>query len=229
MTPRLTSEAVDGFWADGVIGPLVCEAPQLENLLVQLLEATPARSDTCFRNIHDPQDYLPAVHDLAQHPSILHPVAQLLGCTELSFFQARFRVKAPGRPDDQPWHQDVGKNHGGLFADGTPIPSITLWLSLDGADADSGGVMLIPGSHRSILGDWKNGFYGLKDQQGSIDTSSAVSLVTPPGHFHLFHSWVVHCSRTNQTKRARSALILRYMDRRHAQDVHFLHQPCAIA
>lgn len=106
--------------------------------------------------------------------------------------------------------------------------SFTVWLSLDGADADSGAVALLPGTHRSLLGEWQKGFHGLRGSQDSLDTSQAMTLVTPPRHFHIFHSWVVHCSLTNNSRKPRSALILRYMDRRHAVHVSFPHEPCGL-
>lgn len=225
---RLSTEAVANFWERGLLGPLRCEAPQLNGLLDCLHGAEPAKCDTGKKNIYDPQQTLAAVRQLAQHPSIVHPVAQLLGCEQLSFFQGRFRVKEPGRVDPQPWHQDVGKNHGGLFADGSPIPSITLWLSLDGADAVSGGVVLIPGSHLTLLGDWKKGYRALSGLESTLDKAAAVALAMPPGQFYLFHSWAVHCSLTNYSSRPRSALILRYMGRSNALDVSFPHQHCDI-
>lgn len=224
----LTPEAVDGFWTDGVIGPLVCEAPELDHLLEQLLEATPARRDTCFRNIHDPQDYLPEVHSLARHPSILHPVAQLLDCQELGFYEGRFRVKDPRRPDHVLFHQDGGRKFG-LFPDGTAIPSLTVHLSLDGADSETGAVVLIPGTHHALLGDWEQGFGALKDLQHTLDTSGARVLTTPANHFHIFHSWAVHNSLTNSSNRPRAALVLRYMDRRHAVEAGFPHHVCEVA
>lgn len=223
----LTPESIQRFYNDGVLGPLPCEAPQLNNLLAQLLEATPARSDTCFRNIHDPQNYLPGVLDLARHPSILHPLAQLLNCQELAFYEGRFRVKDPDRPDHVLFHQDVGKKFG-LFSDGRPIPSLTVHLSLDGADSETGAVVLIPGTHQSLLGDWQQGFRGLKDHQHTLDTSQARVLTTPANHFHLFHSWTAHGSLTNSSKRPRAALVLRYMDRRHAVETEFPHHVCTI-
>lgn len=226
---RLSAEATSSFWERGVLGPLPCHSPQLVGLLQELEQAAPSSGATGRRNVYDPQQSLERIHALARDPSIVHPVAQLLGCDDLSFFQARFRVKAPGGHDPQPWHQDVGQHHGGLFNDGTPIPSLTVWLSLDGADAASGGVVVLPGTHRALLGHWQAGFSGLKDLQHSLDTSRAHVLVTPPGHFQIFHSWAVHCSLTNASQRPRSALILRYMDRRHALDVRFPHYPCSTA
>ena len=225
---QLSQEQVSRFRRDGVLGPLPSDSPCLEGLLELLQEAFPSGAAGGKRNALDPQLRMPEIQDLARHPSLVHPVAQLLGCNELSFFQARFRVKTSALADLQPWHQDVGANHGGLFDDGTPIPSFTVWLSLDGADADSGAVALLPGTHRSLLGEWQKGFHGLRGSQDSLDTSQAMTLVTPPRHFHIFHSWVVHCSLTNNSRKPRSALILRYMDRRHAVHVSFPHEPCGL-
>jgi ectoine hydroxylase-related dioxygenase (phytanoyl-CoA dioxygenase family) len=235
---RLSATQVSRFWQDGVLGPLPCGAPQLQGLLDQLLhastpsalsEAMPGGDGGGKRNLYDPQQHLPSVRELARHASIVHPVAQLLGSAELSFFQARFRVKAPQQADPQPWHQDVGSYHGGLFLDGSPIPSLTVWLSLDGADAASGGVVALPGSHRQLLGNWPAGFHGLRELQTSLDTSQARILTTPAHHFQIFHSWTVHCSLSNSSPRRRSALILRYMPRRHAVDVSFHHDPCGLS
>ncbi|MFM7087896.1 MAG: phytanoyl-CoA dioxygenase family protein [Cyanobium sp.] len=235
---RLSAAQVSRFWQDGVLGPLACGAPQLQGLLDQLLNASaseaitaamPGRDRDGKRNLHDPQQHLLSVRELARHASIVHPVAQLLGSAELSFFQARFRVKAPQQADPQPWHQDVGRNHGGLFRDGSPIPSLTVWLSLDGADAASGGVVALPGSHRQLLGNWPAGFHGLRELQASLDTRQARVLATPAHHFQIFHSWTVHCSLSNDSPRRRSALILRYMPRRHAVDVSFHHDPCGLS
>lgn len=225
---RINHETVMRFWVDGFLGPLACHAPELDTLLADLTHASNTEETGAPRNVYDPQLGMAAINRLACHPSIAHPVAQLLGSRELSFFQARFRVKMPGWNDDQPWHQDVGKNHGGLQHDGRPIPSLTIWLSLDGAGEDSGGVVLLPGSHRHLLGDWKAGYHGMKDVQNTLDTSNARSLVTPARCFHIFNSWAVHCSRSNTSARDRSALILRYMDRRHAINADFTHYPCRI-
>jgi ectoine hydroxylase-related dioxygenase (phytanoyl-CoA dioxygenase family) len=229
---RLSPEAVTGFRRDGVIGPLACDAPELDTLLEELNTASAVDAEGASdgrRNVFDPQLTTKAAARVAHHPSILTPVAQLLGTEDLSFFQARFRVKVPERHDTQPWHQDVGRKHGGLLDDGTPIPSLTVWLSLDGADTESGSVVLLPGTHQSLLGEWRTGFHGLKAMQHSLDTTDARALDTPRDHFQIFHSWAVHRSLTNASSRPRSALILRYMDRRHAQDVSFAHVTCSLS
>lgn len=226
---RLPSAAIARFWELGVLGPLPCRAPVLQGLLARLRATNPANHSSCRRNDYDPQLTIAALDDLATHPSIVHPMAQLLGTGDLSFFQARFRVKAPGREDAQPWHQDVGANHGGLHVDGTPVPSLTVWLSLDGATSRSGGVRLLPGTHRRLLGDWQRGFHGLADLQDSLDISRAQALDTPANHFHVFHSWAVHCSTSNRSDRPRSALIFRYMNQRHAFDAKFVHRSCSLS
>lgn len=226
----LSPDEVKLFWQDGALGPRACHAPELGTLLQHLNDASSSdlRASSGHRNVYDPQLKMVEIGRLAGHPSIVHPVAQLLGTTELSFFQARFRVKAPGRLDSQPWHQDVGRNHGGLRRDGSPIPSLTVWISLDGADEISGCVVMLPGTHHTPIGHWQAGFHGLKDLQEELDTTKARNLSTPKGHFQILHSWSIHCSRSNASQRPRSALILRYMARRHALDVSFPHHPCGV-
>jgi hypothetical protein len=225
---HLSHESVMRFWEEGVLGPLCCDAPELETLLSDVRLNTPATEVSAPRNVYDPQLGMEVINQLAKHPSIVHRIAQLLGTPELSFFQARLRIKAPGWHDLQPWHQDVGKNHGGLRSDGVPIPSLTVWLSLDGADENSGGVVLLPRTHRSLIGDWRKGFHGLQGLQNKLDTSEARPLATQVNHFYIFHSWAVHCSLTNQSQRKRTALIMRYMDRKDAIDAAFPHTPCDI-
>lgn len=224
----LTADEITAFWELGVSEPLTCEAPELHGLLGRL-QAGSSDQPSAYRNIYDPQRSLNTINELACHASIVHRVAQLLGTEELSFFQARFRVKEPGRLDDQPWHQDVGKNHGGLFNDGSPVPSLTVWLSLDGANASSGSVVVIPRTHHNLLGNWQAGYQGLQGMEHNLNTRESWVLSMMPNQFHIFHSWAVHCSLTNHSNRLRSALILRYMDRRHAMDASFPHRPCNAA
>lgn len=226
---RLTTADATEFWTQGVLGPLACDAPQLDGLRSRLQVTTGTDKQSDWRNTLEPQNSLKEINELAQHPSILHPVAQLLGSEDLSFFQARFRVKVPGRTDPAPWHQDVGPNNGGVFKDGTPVPSLTVWLSLDGADPESGNVVVLPGTHINLVGNWQAGFNGLKGLQDSLDTTNARNLFTPANHFNIFHSWIVHSSLSNNSNRLRSSLVLRYMDRRHAFDVSFPHQPCSVS
>jgi ectoine hydroxylase-related dioxygenase (phytanoyl-CoA dioxygenase family) len=151
---------------------------------------------------------------ICAHPSIVIPVAQLLGTRQAAFFQSRFRVKYPQVEDSVPWHQDIGKNSGGYRADGNPVPSVTAWLSIDGATAESGSLSMIPGTHTRLFGNWRAGFSSKLEDDGAIsddEVARAVPAATKPGEFYLLHSWTLHKSFTNTTTSPRSAIVLRFV------------------
>lgn len=226
---RLSEAQFRFFWENGYLGPLTCGSPHVGRLPWLLHRAglethatrepipDPAKwhgqADRAI-NVHDPHLSVAEVLDICTHPSIVHPIAQLLGSLELAFFQSRFRVKMPGRADAVPWHQDVGENNGGYRADGTPVPSITVWLSVDGASETSGSLRVIPGSHGELLGDWRSGFHSRLEESGAldaIDSSRAVAIEAGPSEFYLFHSWTLHLSTTNDSGAPRSGLVLRFV------------------
>jgi ectoine hydroxylase-related dioxygenase (phytanoyl-CoA dioxygenase family) len=225
----LTEEQRQRFWRDGYLGPLRCEAQGVGRLPELLYRAgvmnhgqdapIPAPStwhETPWEhiNVHDPHLAVPEVMALCTHESVVRPVAQVLGCDEVAFFQSRFRVKFPHRADPVPWHQDIGENNGGYRADGTPVPSVTVWLSIDGASEASGSLRVIPGSHTQLFGDWRHGFHSRLEETGAlagVDPSRAVAIAADAHEFYLFHSWTLHLSTANTTASPRSGLVLRFV------------------
>jgi ectoine hydroxylase-related dioxygenase (phytanoyl-CoA dioxygenase family) len=226
---RLAEEQFRFFWENGYLGPLTCTHPNLGKLpqiayhaRVKSLgsnepipdpatwQATPAK----LINAYDPHQYVPEILDVSTHTSIVSPVAQLLGRPEVAFFQSRFRVKFPHKADPVPWHQDVGESNGGYRADGSPVPSITAWLSVDGASAESGALSVIPKTHTRLWGNWRSGFHSKVEDQAEIrdmELSQSVPIEARPGEFYLFHSWTLHRSTTNETATPRSGLALRFV------------------
>jgi hypothetical protein len=226
---RLSEAQFDAFWRDGYLGPLQCGDPCAKDLAgiaarvglrnhgdgrpippVELWD----RTDWLHINVHDPHLDVPEILGVCAHASIVSPVAQLLGTREVAFFQTRFRVKLRERPDPVPWHQDVGENNGGYRADGTPVPSVTVWLSVDGADAASGCLRVVRGTHRRLLGDWRAGFHSGLEASGAladVDTSDSVPIEAAPAEFFLFHSWTLHLSTANTTSSPRTGLVIRYV------------------
>jgi hypothetical protein len=226
---RLPEERFDVFWRDGYLGPLRCDDGRVKDLA-----GTAARAGLCNHddgrpippvemwdrtdwlniNVHDPHLLAPEIMGICVHPSIVNPVAQVLGTCEVALFQTRFRVKLRERPDPVPWHQDVGENNGGYRADGTPVPSVTVWLSVDGAELASGCLRVVPGTHRRLLGDWRAGFHSGLETSGTlagIDTSRSVPIEAAPGEFFLFHSWTLHQSTANTTSSPRTGIVIRYV------------------
>ncbi len=225
----LSKQQLCFFWDKGYLGPLVCEDPNVRDLPEFLYRAavqnfgshepipepsTWPATTTKHVNVHDPHRHVPEIMAICAHPSIVIPVAQLLGCPKIAFFQSRFRVKFPQKPDAVPWHQDVGESNGGYRADGSPVPSITVWLSVDGATKESGSLRVVPRSHTTFFGNWRSGFNSKLEESGQISeahTSQSLPIEANPGEFYIFHSWTLHRSTTNTSASPRSALVLRFV------------------
>jgi ectoine hydroxylase-related dioxygenase (phytanoyl-CoA dioxygenase family) len=141
-------------------------------------------------------------------------VAQLLGSREVRYFQSRYRVKLREVADTVEWHQDVGPRNGGCRPDGAPIPTLTIWLGIDGATRAEGSVQVLPGTHHRPLGDWRRGYSAGIEASGhlrELDLSTAVALETGPRQFHVFHSWLVHISGPNASDHPRTGLVARFV------------------
>ena len=225
---RLSRTQFEAFWREGWLGPLRCTDPTLVDVTTRVCEAgtpnsvdgrpVPPRetwhaAEVDKFNVANPHLDAPAIHALAGHASIVNPVAQLLGAAQVEFFQSRYRVKLPGRPDVVPWHQDVGKTNGGLRDDGTPVQTLTVWLSLDGSLASAGALRVMPGTHADLFGNWPEGYASKLSQQEirELDTTLAIPLEAAPGEFFVFHSGLLHLTTPNVSREPRSALALRYV------------------
>lgn len=226
---RLSLDRARFFWENGYLGPLTCEASEVSDLpyliseagLTNLSNLQPVPKLTEWRdskvkniNIHDPHLDIAQVRAIASHPSIVNPLAQLLGSQEIKFFKSRFRVKFPENGAPEPWHQDVGPNNGGCYEDGSPIPTLTVWLGIDGSTEASGSAKVMPGTHQQLLGDWRLGFHAKLADNGllnDIDFSQAVPLEAKPSEFYIFHSWILHNSATNTSSLPRTGLVIRFV------------------
>jgi ectoine hydroxylase-related dioxygenase (phytanoyl-CoA dioxygenase family) len=223
---RLSAAELERFRTRGHLGPFDCEAPGIAELPARVLAArfpadreprAPGALSTVSEsriNVTDPHRDIRPVREVIEHPSIVDRVAQLLGADELRYFQSRYRVKLRGVDDTVEWHQDVGPRNGGCYPDGRPIPTVTIWMSIDGAAKADGSVQVLPGTHRQLLGDWRQGYAAGIEKSGHLrhlDLSAAVALETAPRQFHAFHSWLVHISGPNTSDRPRTGLVVRFV------------------
>ena len=223
----LTTAEVERFHERGHLGPFDCDAPGIEELPARVLATrfgsfSPAEArdkaglstvGESAINIGDPHRDIGAVRAVIEHPSIVNRVARLLGTDEVRYFQSRYRVKLPDLEDRVEWHQDVGPKNGGCYPDGRPIPTLTIWLSIDGAGRQDGCVQAIPGTHHQPLGNWRAGYSAGIEAAGqlqSLELDTAVALETAPRQFHIFHSWLVHISGPNLSDQARTGLVARF-------------------
>jgi predicted dehydrogenase len=205
---RLSREEVAAFLENGYLGPFACEAPEVRSLSEQ-----PIPKNT-KEHLHDPR-----VRSICSHPSVVSRISQLLNSKDIKLFKPRFVNKLPQAPDGKnltfPWHQDVGDNNGGYRRDGSPVPTVSVWLSISGATASSGPVLVMPGSHRRFYGNWRQYIHAkIEDDarvMSEINESQTRPFITKPGEFYIFHSWVLHSSGLNASSHPRSALNMRFM------------------
>lgn len=220
---RISDAELAHFRTRGHLGPFDCEAPGIAELPGHVLAVRfPARSGAAAlstvsespMNVGDPHRDVRPVRDVLEHPSIVDRVAQLLGAGEVRYFQTRYRVKLREVEDTVDWHQDVGPRNGGCYPDGRPIPTVTIWMSIDGAARADGSVQVLPGTHHELLGDWSRGYSAGIEAGGHLrhlDLSRAVALEAGPRQFHVFHSWLVHVSGPNTTDTPRTGLVARFV------------------
>ncbi len=155
----------------------------------------------------------PQVFEVCTHPSVVRRVSQLLGTPRIAFFKSRFVVKSAGNDAEVAWHQDSGATNGGNHPDGRPVETLSAWLALDEVSPTNGAMQVIPGSHRRFYGDHAKRIRAELVETGALseeEIASAVSLDLQPGHFYIFHSWILHGSTGNPSSLRRAGLNMRY-------------------
>ena len=132
---------------------------------------------------------------------------RVYGEVPIACFRAMAMIKPAGAGTKLPWHQDRWR---ALDRD----PLVTIWTSLDDANAKSGGLEVIPGSHRRGVLNPSHPSAFLNDQQQvqcDGDTGRA-RLDIPAGEVWLLHNWLLHRSGVNETDKPRRAFSVCYMD-----------------
>ena len=80
--------------------------------------------------------------ELATHPRVLEVVNALIGPNVL-LWNGTYIVKEPHSPAHVSWHQDLA--YWGLDGD----DQVSIWIALSPASESSGGMRMVPGSHRT--------------------------------------------------------------------------------
>lgn len=188
------------FETEGYIGPYRCEA-DWQHLIVPVKKG---------RNRHlEEAD----VFRVCTHPSVIRRVAQVMGDRRFSLFKTRFVVKMPRSQAVVAWHQDVGDRNGGFTPDGKAVPTLAVWMGIDGIDPENGGLEVIPGSHRRLLGDYNKQIKSGLVEEGVLspaDLERAVPVLLQPGEFIIYHGWLLHGSSPNTSARRRAGLNMRF-------------------
>lgn len=128
-------------------------------------------------------------------------------------FGFTYLVKPPSSETSSAWHQDGHP----WSADGSVPAAVTLWVPLDPATVGSGGLRVVPGSHRGALhaleplGDPEaDDLFGWRTPPHLVDEAGAVDLSLSAGDVSAHHPSVLHGSGPNRSTRRRAALAVRY-------------------
>ncbi|MFP3905454.1 MAG: phytanoyl-CoA dioxygenase family protein [Acidimicrobiales bacterium] len=155
-------------------------------------------------------DHDPIAAELGTDPGLTGLAAGLLGA-EPRLFGFTYVVKPPRSPlmvlwhqDGHPWRERLGIEH-----------ALTLWVALDPATPDSGGLRVIPGSqsmglHPLVARVDVANVFGWASDPALVDEVSAIDVELEPGDVSVHHPALLHASGPNHTDRRRAALGLRF-------------------
>lgn len=131
------------------------------------------------------------------------------GDIPIACYRAMAMIKPAQAGTKLPWHQDRWR---ALDRD----PLVTIWTSLDDANGRSGGLEVIPGSHRrGVVNPAHASAFLDPVQQADCDGDAGRRLLDiGAGEVWLLHNWLLHRSGVNETDNPRRAFSVCYMDAR---------------
>lgn len=156
----------------------------------------------------DAEPFLRALRD----ERLLDFLAELCGPNFVAMRLELFE-KRPGSLNLIPWHQDTYTTHVGFSWDDAtasagqrPHP-VTLWVALDIASSETGGMEMVPGRHRELLG-------AAVPQLAILDAAAhghAVEYKLLPGQAGVHHPLTPHRSMPNSSPHRRRAFLVRFV------------------
>lgn len=121
-----------------------------------------------------------------------------------TLYRAVLFTKAPRFGSDTPWHQDAGQLWG-LDRD----PCLQLWLALDDAPSEAGGLEVVPASHREGLASPLGGVV----PEAQLPRIATIDLVDArAGDAVLLHNLAWHRTGPNTTGVQRRAVTVCLLD-----------------
>jgi len=249
----LSRDELASFNARGFIGPFTLLEPatmkaQWKQLRVQLFDRrnvvfadAPPGSTIYNYDRHLDNAFLAGI---ISQPEIVGRVASILG-PDVLCWRTEFLPKYPGE-EGHSWRQAF--TFGGLSDRGTPhirwpqgspfAGAVTIWVSFTDADAETGCIQFIPGSHHTMFFDERKGmhydprktnqnqsngisreYFGYDWRELQLDPSwepeesKAVSVPCQAGQFIIYWSTVLHASlpHPGTTNQMQVALTARYV------------------
>jgi ectoine hydroxylase-related dioxygenase (phytanoyl-CoA dioxygenase family) len=152
----------------------------------------------------------PVLADVAGDTRLSEIAGCLLG-SEPTCFGCTYLVKEPRSGLAVLWHQDGYPWRARL---GITV-AVTLWIALDRADAATGGLQVIPGSHHLDAQPLRPqrsqpNLFGSEISPELVDPTLARALTLAPGDVSAHHPNLIHGSLPNRSGQPRRALAVRY-------------------
>jgi phytanoyl-CoA hydroxylase len=109
------------------------------------------------------------------------------------------------------WHQDGAPWLERLAG----APALTMWIALDDSDPATGGLRVIPGSHRLDAVPLRPNaaipsLFGVEMDPTLVDETLAMDVPLRSGDVSVHHPQLIHGSGPNRSDRPRRALAIRY-------------------
>ena len=174
--------------------------PNLPNELVYYEDKADVNTLKQVQKLYEYDDYFLT---LAQSKKVMELAEALLG-GEVELKNMQYFNKVPYSGKGTPAHQD------GYYFKIKPQQAVTMWLSLDYADAENGAVCYIPGSH--LLGMRPHnvtntlGFSQGIANWSNTDQDKEVQMTAEPGDILVHHSLTVHRANNNLSNRHRQSI-----------------------
>lgn len=148
--------------------------------------------------------------ELCARPEILDLVESVIG-PDVILWGSQLFAKPARTGLAVPWHQD------GHFWPIRPLATCTVWIAIDDVDAENGGMLYVPGSHRT------RELYPHAEQPSEesalnaelvpehVDLERAEVDDLPAGGLSLHDVYLIHGSEPNRSDRRRAGFVIRYM------------------
>jgi len=148
------------------------------------------------------------VHDLLTDRRLVAVVKDLIGADAIGW-GSHFFCKMPGDGKRVAWHQDAS------YWPLTPSKAVTVWLAIDDADVENACMRFIPGTH--LLGHLTYRLSENDEANVLNQTVEGIENLEPPvdvelkaGEISVHSDLLLHGSESNQSRRRRCGLTLRY-------------------
>ncbi len=161
------------------------------------------------RNNQKPNLLFPWIDRLIRHPKILDAVEGVLG-PDILCWGSQFFIKRVGDPGYVSWHQD------GTYWGLSSPDVVTAWVALTPANPTSGGMRMVPGTHRAQVAHTdtfaaENLLSRGQEIAVKVNEDEAIDVVLEPGQMSLHHVLIFHASPPNRADHPRIGFAIRYV------------------